>query len=858
MKRGAKLFLSIGTFLFVSFSLAANKVNRVAKAEDEISSYVNSYVSDNLVSIYSGLYNTKSGHNSDSSKWENLAGTNYISVSKDTKNYFGDDAFHLNSSKQYFTNKELNAVNNSAFTLEFMISNLNSIGTTYNTLINSSNDNFALFRNVETDVLEFKFGGLAQNFRPTIIGSSGYLEDCLVSITYKVGGKVRIYINGHLKAEKTCDCGMAANDLYFGHSDQTRSFEADFKSFRIYKKELSSEEIKANAESDKVYDRADDTVRYAELKLGETNIVGGLNSIRRINNSDELNEVMALKTLPQTLILHVDETLKVVTDKGPSLSLEDAFKIIQGKVVPAFKVESNEAADKLVTFLKSNFYYDCFVMSQDSSIVKKVRTSIPNVYGVIDYTDSPEKKDFTMENLNDNIRSDMHKSFGTIALLSQSIFNREDFQDLFESIVNVWVDVPGDSELNLYNAALSGAIGVVTDKTETLHEFVSTKINANTMTRMPLNIGHRGLPAVAPENTIESARLAYENGANVIELDIYLTTDNRVVVMHDATTGRTCNEDLKVEECTLSQLRALYVNKGFENTEYNKCRIPTFDEYLKEFRGTDARLFVEIKSNKEDIVPKTKQLIDAYDMYSQVSFISFNSVQLANINKYYPGATTGLLINGILDEENSQEDMLQVMNNIGKNNSTLNPNYSGYGKKAMLAALSRGISVYPWTFNSASEYYSYFVNGYCGLTGNDCRIMGDLVRKIYVQQSGKAGIGEKCTFDVLTTKYNGNTDKAAPSNIKIEILKTDIDYDLYENEITFKSEGLMMLLVGYETNLTSKSSYTIYSNVLLIPVEKRKADVKHGCFGSALTSSILVSTLAGIGFIALFAKRKQK
>ena len=78
---------------------------------------------------------------------------------------------------------------------------------------------------------------------------------------------------------------------------------------------------------------------------------------------------------------------------------------------------------------------------------------------------------------------------------------------------------------------------------------------ANTMTRTPFVVGHRGIPDQAPENTIESSQLAVEKGADIVELDIYVTKDKELVVIHDGTLDRTTNGTGNVQNMTLEEIR---------------------------------------------------------------------------------------------------------------------------------------------------------------------------------------------------------------------------------------------------------------------------------------------------------------
>lgn len=106
----------------------------------------------------------------------------------------------------------------------------------------------------------------------------------------------------------------------------------------------------------------------------------------------------------------------------------------------------------------------------------------------------------------------------------------------------------------------------------------------------PVNLAHRGASALAPENTIEAFRLAVEAGAGGLELDVHMTRDGHIVVIHDATVDRTTNGTGAVSEMTLEELRRLDAGHNFSpdggpTRPYRGrgVRVPTLGEVLREF-----------------------------------------------------------------------------------------------------------------------------------------------------------------------------------------------------------------------------------------------------------------------------------
>jgi glycerophosphoryl diester phosphodiesterase len=106
----------------------------------------------------------------------------------------------------------------------------------------------------------------------------------------------------------------------------------------------------------------------------------------------------------------------------------------------------------------------------------------------------------------------------------------------------------------------------------------------------PVNLAHRGASALAPENTIEAFRLAVEAGAGGLELDVHMTRDGHIVVIHDATVDRTTNGSGAVSEMILDELRRLDAGHNFSPDggparpyRGRGVRVPTLGEVLEEF-----------------------------------------------------------------------------------------------------------------------------------------------------------------------------------------------------------------------------------------------------------------------------------
>ena len=122
----------------------------------------------------------------------------------------------------------------------------------------------------------------------------------------------------------------------------------------------------------------------------------------------------------------------------------------------------------------------------------------------------------------------------------------------------------------------------------------------------PVNLAHRGASSLAPENTIEAFRLAVEAGAGGLELDVHLTRDGHVVVLHDATVDRTTDGTGPVSEMTIDELCGFDAGYNFSldggrSRPYRGrgVRVPTLEEVISEFPGVAVN--IDIKAGRPGI-----------------------------------------------------------------------------------------------------------------------------------------------------------------------------------------------------------------------------------------------------------------
>ncbi|MEW6638302.1 MAG: glycerophosphodiester phosphodiesterase family protein, partial [Actinomycetota bacterium] len=115
----------------------------------------------------------------------------------------------------------------------------------------------------------------------------------------------------------------------------------------------------------------------------------------------------------------------------------------------------------------------------------------------------------------------------------------------------------------------------------------------------PVNFAHRGASARAPENTMEAFRAGIEDGAQGLEMDVHMTRDGEIVVIHDDTVDRTTDGSGLVREMTLKEIQALDAGYHFGSYRGRGVRIPTLAEVYEEF--PQACVNLEIKESQSGV-----------------------------------------------------------------------------------------------------------------------------------------------------------------------------------------------------------------------------------------------------------------
>lgn len=225
------------------------------------------------------------------------------------------------------------------------------------------------------------------------------------------------------------------------------------------------------------------------------------------------------------------------------------------------------------------------------------------------------------------------------------------------------------------------------DRPFTIDEFLEPGARTRT-------IAHRGFSGTAPENTLAAVRAAIEVGADMVEVDVTMSADGHLVVIHDDTLDRTTDGRGEVAGVRLAEIRQLDAGRWF-SPAFAGERLPTLDEVLAEVQGR-VLLNVEIKSEavRRGIVEKVAAAIRARRMTREVIVSSFAPEALEQMHAAAPEIRTAVLYN---PDFHAGRDPVAIVRDLGA--SALNINRTRLNRTILQRCREAGIPVAAYTAN---------------------------------------------------------------------------------------------------------------------------------------------------------------
>jgi glycerophosphoryl diester phosphodiesterase len=227
---------------------------------------------------------------------------------------------------------------------------------------------------------------------------------------------------------------------------------------------------------------------------------------------------------------------------------------------------------------------------------------------------------------------------------------------------------------------------------------LSTKVEKHS----PLKIGHRGAAGYCPENTFASFKKALDLGVDYLEIDVQMTKDGELVVIHDTTVNRTTNGKGKVKDFTLIEIQNLDAGSWF-NCTFAGEKIPSLSEFLDEFAGK-VGILLELKkpSLYPQIVEKTAEELIRRKLTTEKNQIivqSFDRDSLKRFHELLPSIPIGVLVKSAGVKMISNKDLRSFTSYV----SYVNPKITMVNKRLIKRIHHHGLKTIIWTVKKKND-----------------------------------------------------------------------------------------------------------------------------------------------------------
>lgn len=212
-------------------------------------------------------------------------------------------------------------------------------------------------------------------------------------------------------------------------------------------------------------------------------------------------------------------------------------------------------------------------------------------------------------------------------------------------------------------------------------------------------IAHRGFSGIYPENTMLAFKKAIEIGADGIELDVHLSKDGQVMIIHDEALKRTTGLDGVVSDYTRAELEKISAGKT-KNDEFGFTPIPSLEEYLAFMaEHRDKITNIELKTAPvyyPEIEEKTLELVRKFDLEKNIIYSSFNWLSIERMQRLGTISETGLLFSGM-----KLYNQAHIIKSLGIN--YFHPDFNDLTDNIVKSYLDNKVGLNVWTVNEIED-----------------------------------------------------------------------------------------------------------------------------------------------------------
>jgi len=426
---------------------------------------------------------------------------------------------------------------------------------------------------------------------------------------------------------------------------------------------------------------------------------------------ERLGEVMSGDRPPQSVFI----------DLTGGKTLETVMPVIRGRAVPIVYFDSPEAGEAAARFAKENNIGDMTLCApyEKREALAAIREMLPLSRGMLDLRGrkTPEPVELIGQ----------CQSHQATMLLMNAGTDRALIRSLLKRFIQVWVEDEG----NLAEAVLTGACGVLTQRTDALYDLLKKLPKGATARPAPL-YAHKTyhITDEYPENSVKGCMAAGRLGYDAAEIDVQLTRDDVMVVHHDWHTRNLFTEDRVVSGTDWEELKTLRRKKFPEDG------LDTMDELMREMKAyPETPVLIEIKTpahtfGVEEMVRQMKDLLAREDVQQGCTcimgvmppYLSYVHEQLPYLPAAHCVGDKSVRATDSVDENNLRLYAF-AMETRGAN-AGFNPYHPMISSTFTRLAHVRGITVFPWTWawepweDGGEAITDSFLQGHDGLTSD--------------------------------------------------------------------------------------------------------------------------------------------
>ncbi len=437
--------------------------------------------------------------------------------------------------------------------------------------------------------------------------------------------------------------------------------------------------------------------------------------------------------------------------------------------------ENDENGKTLLADVARDKLTDFSVMSGSKTLLKNVAEKCEGVRVIYDASESEpcsDPYDYVFV---------ARTSGGNVVALSRKQTTPEVTEYLQARMVSAWTFAADETEVGFAELIADGCYGIIADDYAALISLYG-KYPKYSVPRAYYNVAHRGMAHAENENTLDGIEKAYERGATHVEIDIHVTKDAELVVMHDATIDRTTDGSGKISEMTKAELKNYSVVKNIDGkVTGKKSAIPFLDDVFAYCKDKDLIVVIEIKDGNSLAAPLLVSKIKKYGMQRNTMVISFLDGEesgLERMNYLMPEIPIATL------NSPTKDNFDRFLVKAAKQNMAFDCSSGvSYAAFANSNLKDRGYPLWQWTYEDA---FSAAI-GITGITNNNPSDFSGLIRKIKEPTGltiGKNKDISQAVFDVEAETFDGKT-----ITVKAQVFVRERTENGYRAVLTVRDEN---------------------------------------------------------------------